>query len=306
METDRLPFTSGFSDRKFPHFHLPNLWDGEAPPTSFFSTTMQHSPQFLALCETARAQVAEVSVQAAAAALEAQDAHLVDVREDNEWLAGHADGATHLGRGIIERDIEKRFPDPATRLHLYCGGGFRSALAAVSLRQMGYTNVASVAGGWKAWLQARLPVTTKPEQLPRSPYEQLGGLYHLPRLIDKCRLIPAGKLPGYFYLNKGFDKALLDFLCIDGRKLEQVANETDEDERVLAWIKMTLGPGWPADHAIRNLNEKMVKRTPESPEQLADFSVRMQKAPPTKRHPQTYFDLIDAEEGRLDRLNTLE
>jgi len=251
-------------------------------------------------------RVREGGVQEAVEALDAQSVDRIGVGEDRAWLAGHAVGAKHLGKGVIEHDIEKRFPDPSTPLYLYCGGGFRSALAADSLQQMGYTNVASVAGGWRAWQEAKLPTTTLPEELPRSPYEQLGGLYHLPRLIDKCRLIPAGKLPGYFYLDKGFDKALLDFLCLEGKKLEQVANETAEDERVLGWIKATLGPGWPTDHAIRDFNEKMRKRTPDTPEQQADFAERAKLLPRTKLRPELYFDLIDAEEGRLERLNTID
>jgi len=83
---------------------------------------------------------------------------LVDVREDSEWAAGHAAGAVHLGRGIIERDIEKTVPDKNTTLVLYCGGGFRSALAADNLRKMGYTNPISLDGGMRAWKEAGLPV----------------------------------------------------------------------------------------------------------------------------------------------------
>jgi rhodanese-related sulfurtransferase len=83
---------------------------------------------------------------------------LVDVREDNEWAAGRAAGAMHLGKGIIERDIEARVPDKSSRLVLYCGGGYRSALAADNLRKMGYTDAISLDGGWKAWQQAGLPV----------------------------------------------------------------------------------------------------------------------------------------------------
>ncbi len=79
------------------------------------------------------------------------NAKLIDVREDNEWQAGHAAAAEHLGKGIIERDIETTVPDKSTELILYCGGGFRSALAADVLQTMGYTNVFSMAGGWKAW-----------------------------------------------------------------------------------------------------------------------------------------------------------
>ena len=79
------------------------------------------------------------------------DAKLIDVREDHEWQAAHAAGATHLSKGIIERDIETAVPDKNTELILYCGGGYRSALAGDSLQKMGYTNVFSMAGGWKAW-----------------------------------------------------------------------------------------------------------------------------------------------------------
>ena len=83
---------------------------------------------------------------------------LVDVREDSEWAAGHAAGAVHLGKGVIERDIETTAPDKQTRLVLYCGGGFRSALAADALQQMGYTNVISLDGGWRAYQESGLPV----------------------------------------------------------------------------------------------------------------------------------------------------
>lgn len=93
------------------------------------------------------------------AALERQKAgaRLIDVREDNEWERGHADGAEHFGRGIIERDIETAAPDHDAELILYCGGGYRSALAADNLQRMGYTNVYSLAGGWKAWKDAGAP-----------------------------------------------------------------------------------------------------------------------------------------------------
>jgi len=83
---------------------------------------------------------------------------LVDIREDHEWLVGHAVEARHLGKGILERDLESRFPDKETELILYCGGGFRSALAADNLQQMGYTNVLSMDGGWRAWTEAGLPI----------------------------------------------------------------------------------------------------------------------------------------------------
>jgi rhodanese-related sulfurtransferase len=118
---------------------------------------MQHSPAFLRLVDDARARVREVSGEDARAR-QAAGGHLVDVREDTEWAAGHAAGATHLGKGVIERDIEGRVPDPGAEVLLYCGGGYRSLLAADALQRMGYTNVASVAGGWRAWQEAGAPV----------------------------------------------------------------------------------------------------------------------------------------------------
>ncbi len=120
---------------------------------------MKHSEGFLRLVEDAKTRVRELDVEQARARLAANhSAHLIDVREDNEWQAGHAAGAEHLGRGIIERDIEARHPDHAAELILYCGGGYRSALAADNLQRMGYSNVHSMAGGWTAWQEAGAPI----------------------------------------------------------------------------------------------------------------------------------------------------
>ncbi|MGA2588488.1 MAG: rhodanese-like domain-containing protein [Bryobacteraceae bacterium] len=120
---------------------------------------MAHNPRFLAIVNDAKSRVKEIDIADYLAMLEAKEPHLlVDVREDNEFAAGHATGAVHLGKGIIERDIEAKVPDKGTRLVLYCGGGFRSALAADNLQKMGYTDAISLDGGWKAWQQAGLPV----------------------------------------------------------------------------------------------------------------------------------------------------
>ena len=117
------------------------------------------APGFLAVVDDAKSRVREVTVAETQARLEANPAALlVDVREDLEWQAGHAAGATHIGKGVIERDIETQVPDKQTELILYCGGGFRSALSADMLQKMGYTNVASMAGGWRAWNAANAPV----------------------------------------------------------------------------------------------------------------------------------------------------
>ena len=118
---------------------------------------MIHSKEFLEIVSDAKSRIRETDV-AGARKLMAAGADLIDVREDNEYLAGHAEGARHMGRGIIERDIVQTYPDKNTELVLYCGGGFRSALATDMLQKMGYTNVWSMDGGWKAWQDAGAPV----------------------------------------------------------------------------------------------------------------------------------------------------
>jgi rhodanese-related sulfurtransferase len=116
---------------------------------------MKHSEGFLNLVNDAKSRIREVTVAETQQRMrENRDVKVIDVREDNEWDAAHAAGAIHLGKGIIERDIEVTAPDKNTELILYCGGGYRSALAADVLQQMGYTNVFSMAGGWKAWNEA--------------------------------------------------------------------------------------------------------------------------------------------------------
>jgi rhodanese-related sulfurtransferase len=111
---------------------------------------VEHSEGFLKIVDEAKARVREVDVASALERMKA-GARLIDVREDNEWERGRASGARHMGRGVIERDIEREVPDRGAELILYCGGGYRSALAADNLQRMGYTNVHSLAGGWKAW-----------------------------------------------------------------------------------------------------------------------------------------------------------
>lgn len=122
---------------------------------------MQHSPGFLKVVNEVRPRVREVTLEEARRRLEANaKALLIDVREDGEWTAGHARQAIHLGRGILERDIEKTVPDPDTECILYCGGGYRSALAAEVAQRMGYKNVSSLIGGYKALVAAGWPTTT--------------------------------------------------------------------------------------------------------------------------------------------------
>jgi rhodanese-related sulfurtransferase len=118
---------------------------------------MIHSTEFEQICDDAKTRVREITVAQTQAKIDAGDQFLfVDVREDNEWDKGHAAGATHIGRGILERDIHN-FAAKDTEIVLYCGGGYRSALAADNLQKMGYTNVLSMAGGIKAWRDAGLP-----------------------------------------------------------------------------------------------------------------------------------------------------
>lgn len=120
---------------------------------------MKHSPAFLRIVEDARARVTETDVAAVRARLErGEPFHLIDVREDSEWEKGHLPGAAHIGRGVLERDIESTIPDTAAPIVLYCGGGYRSALAAESLQRMGYSNVTSMDGGFRGWKEAGLPI----------------------------------------------------------------------------------------------------------------------------------------------------
>ena len=120
---------------------------------------MDHSARFLTLVDEARSRVRETTVADVRERLDRGDAGtLVDVREDREWDAGHLPGAVHVGKGVIERDAETVFPDPEAPLVLYCGGGFRSALAADALGRMGYTNVVSMNGGFRGWTDAGGPV----------------------------------------------------------------------------------------------------------------------------------------------------
>jgi len=121
---------------------------------------MKHSEGFLKLVNDAKSRIREVTVAETQERIRINNGvRLIDVREDNEWQLSHAAGSIHLGKGIIERDIEAAVPDKATEVILYCGGGFRSALAADVLQQMGYTNVFSMAGGWKAWKDSGVPTT---------------------------------------------------------------------------------------------------------------------------------------------------
>jgi rhodanese-related sulfurtransferase len=120
--------------------------------------TVKHAPKFLALVNEAKQRVKETNVPDVKRRMDAGEKFLlIDVREESEWARGHLPGAIHMGRGILERDIEQRVPETATKLVLYCGGGFRSALSANNLQKMGYTNVESMDGGWRGWLEAGYP-----------------------------------------------------------------------------------------------------------------------------------------------------
>ncbi len=121
----------------------------------------QHPPRFLKIVEDARRSVRECSIQDIQDRMNRGERFtLVDVREESEFGCDHIPGAVHLGKGVIERDVEQRFPDTGTELVLYCGGGFRSVLAAENLGRMGYTNVISMDGGYRGWKDLGLPLST--------------------------------------------------------------------------------------------------------------------------------------------------
>jgi len=120
---------------------------------------MPHNPGFLKLVNDAKSRVREIDIAGYRKMVAAAEPHiLVDTREESEWAAGHVKGALHLGKGVIERDIETQVPDKATKLVLYCGGGFRSALVADNLQKMGYSNAISLDGGWRALKESGLPL----------------------------------------------------------------------------------------------------------------------------------------------------
>ena len=120
---------------------------------------MAHNPEFLKLVNDAKSRVKEIDIAGYRKIVEAGEPHvLVDTREDSEWTSGHVRGAVHMSKGVIERDIETKVPDKSTRLVLYCGGGFRSALAADNLQKMGYENAISLDGGWRALKESGLPL----------------------------------------------------------------------------------------------------------------------------------------------------
>ena len=118
---------------------------------------MKHNEGFLKLVNDAKSRVKQVDIEGYKK-MPREGHTLIDTREDSEWAAGHAAGAVHLSKGIIERDIETKVPDKSATLVLYCGGGFRSALAADALQKMGYKNAISLDGGWRAWQESGLPV----------------------------------------------------------------------------------------------------------------------------------------------------
>lgn len=121
---------------------------------------MKHSPEFLKIVEDAKTRIKELSIQEVKTKLDNKENFcLLDVREDHEWQQGYITNAEHLGRGIIERDIENKIPDKTSKIILYCGGGFRSALSADNLQKMGYTNVYSMDGGYRAWKEANFPIS---------------------------------------------------------------------------------------------------------------------------------------------------
>ncbi|MDB5048079.1 MAG: hypothetical protein JWO30_1150 [Fibrobacteres bacterium] len=120
---------------------------------------MEHSEKFLRIVEDAKSRIDEISLGEVKRKLDAGERfHLVDVREDGEWAKGRLPGAEHLGKGVLERDVEKAIPDTGAEIVLYCGGGFRSALSADNLQKMGYTKVLSMDGGFRGWVEAGYPI----------------------------------------------------------------------------------------------------------------------------------------------------
>ena len=120
---------------------------------------MSHSPEFLKIVDDAKSRIKQTDVPAVLARVKkGEKLLLVDVREDNEWVKGRIVGSIHIGKGVIERDVEAAIPNKKSEIILYCGGGFRSALSADNMQKMGYTNVISMDGGWRNWVEAGGPI----------------------------------------------------------------------------------------------------------------------------------------------------
>jgi rhodanese-related sulfurtransferase len=134
------------------------LTAAEDPSSQSRSRGVVHNPGFLKLVNDAKSRIRQIDIETYKKMVASGEKHiLIDTREDNEWAAGHAANAIHIGKGVIERDIESKVPDKDTRLVLYCGGGYRSALAADALQKMGYKHAMSLDGGWRAIQQSGLP-----------------------------------------------------------------------------------------------------------------------------------------------------
>jgi rhodanese-related sulfurtransferase len=145
------------STRRIPSFLRTRTNEGED-----YLMAQQHAPRFLKLVQDAKRGVKELTVDDVKAKVDRRETfHLVDVREESEYAKDHLPGAIHLGKGIIERDIEAAVPDTGAEIVLYCGGGFRSALAAENLQKMGYTNVWSMDGGIRDWREKKYPLTSR-------------------------------------------------------------------------------------------------------------------------------------------------
>ncbi len=236
---------------------------------------MVHSPLFLKIVEEARRRIKEVTVHDAYMEAKKPGVYLVDVREESEWQAGHAPGAVHLGKGVIERDIEQRIPTPTPGSSATAAAATARPWRSIACKRwatpMPFRSTAASA----AWREQNLPISTAPEVPPRSPHEKLGDLYHLPRMVDKARLFPAGKLPGYNYLTYGFDKTLLDFLCLEGAVFEQIVTKHPTDEGVLSALKERLGPRL----AERPCRHRFQPQDQQPPPRFAGEAGRLRAAP---------------------------
>ncbi|VVM05439.1 Thiosulfate sulfurtransferase GlpE [Methylacidimicrobium cyclopophantes] len=184
----------------------------------------------------------------------------IDLRQPRQWVAGHLPKAIHIEFGQLPPAIESKISSSEIPLLCYSGIGERSLIAADLLRQMGFPTVYSLAGGWEAWRKAALPIEIGAFPPCRPPDQRLAGLAQLPHLIDSIRRLSSGFLPSVGPFLRKEDRAVLEFLCVDSKAMEQIVLATDSDEEVISRLREELGPSWPSDHAIREFNDRILHR----------------------------------------------
>ncbi|MGD9896591.1 MAG: rhodanese-like domain-containing protein [Candidatus Methylacidiphilaceae bacterium] len=184
----------------------------------------------------------------------------IDLRHPRHWAAGHLPRAIHLEFGRFPSEIESKIPSSDTPILCYSRAGSRSLIAVDLLLQMGFSIAYSLAGGWEAWQKAGLPSEVGSLPACRPPDERLAGIAQLPHLIDSIRHLSTGYISTVTPFIRKEDRAVMEFLCIEPKTMEQIVLSAASDDAIVARLKGKLGPSWPSDHAIREFNVRVLHR----------------------------------------------